>query len=115
MYVDYETLERAFHALRGTADPMLKVWLTLKHMGFAAGTPCIVTSGATAATTLSYHRLFGEVLASERCVIPFSHRDSDLTSAKAEEAARSSIQTNMKKFADGTVTSADPRSYLNFK
>ena len=38
MYVDYETLERAFHALRCTADPMLKVWLTLKHMGFTEAT-----------------------------------------------------------------------------
>jgi 5-methylcytosine-specific restriction protein B len=113
LYVDYETLERAFHSVRGTADPLLKVWLTLKHMGLTPAKPCRVTSGEPAIS--SYDRLFGGVRADNLCVVPFSHRQSDLTSKEAREAARSQIQTNVKKFADGTVSSADPRSFLRFR
>lgn len=107
MYITKETLAQALLDLKGTAHPLLKVWLTIKAMGLEAGKPVLIdTKNSTETLKLLFHS--GDP--SGRFYIPFSPTPSD--EWMKGDASRSIIQTTIKKWFDGTITTVDPRSYL---
>ena len=107
MYITKETLSQALLDLKGTAHPLLKVWLTLKAMGLEADNPVLIdTKNSTETLKLLFHS--GDP--NGRFYIPFSPTPSD--EWMKGDASRSIIQTTIKKWFDGTITTVDPRSYL---
>ena len=56
MYVAEKTLTNALQSLNSTADHMLKIWLTLKHMGLSDKMPPVEID--TNNSTPSLKRLF---------------------------------------------------------
>lgn len=108
MYVSRQTMSRALHALKGTAGPLFKIWMTLKHMGLAEGHPVEVT---TQNSTPNLERLFG-VDGGQEFLIPFSHTDRFKTMKL--DAARSIIQTNVRQWYDSTGTK-DPTHLLDVR
>ena len=107
MYITKETLEQALLDLKGTAHPLLKVWLTIKAMGLEADKPVLID---TKNSTETLKLLFRSGDPSGRFYIPFSPTPSD--EWMKGDASRSIIQTTIKKWFDGTITTVDPRSYL---
>ena len=111
MYVDEETISRALHLLSGTADHMLKIWLTLKHMGLAHGAPPVEID--TVNSDPSLRRLFSYGAPDGRLFVPFAHTSRYATMAR--DAARSIIQTNVRRWqASQSVVGCDPTGYLAF-
>lgn len=110
-FVTVDSLKLALAALRGTADSMLKVWFTLKQMGFTRETPVFVDTMSPSDAVI---RLFGyeSTDIQKEYFVPFSTTRSDLTMGR--DAPRTVIQTNIKKFHDATVQ-YDPRAYLKIE
>ena len=71
MYVNEETLTRALQSLNSTADHMLKIWLTLKHMGLSVGAPPVEVD--TSNSTSSLQRLFSYGASDGGLFVPFAH------------------------------------------
>ena len=111
MYLDNGTITRALHQLNGTADHMLKIWLTLKHMGLAVDTPAVEID--TGNSTPSLRRLFSYGASDNSLFVPFAHT---ARFAKMEaDAARSIIQTNVRRWESSqSVVRNDPTSFLDF-
>ena len=107
MYITKETLAQALLDLKGTAHPLLKVWLTIKAMGLEADKPVLID---TKNSKEALRSLFNSGDPSGRFYIPFSPTPSD--EWMKGDASRSIIQTTIKKWFDGTITTVDPRSYL---
>lgn len=110
-FVSADALKHALVSLRGTADSMLKVWFTLKQMGFDVETSVLVD---TSKPHDSLKKLFSYESSdpAKEFFVPFAAKRSDLTMGR--DAARSVIQTNIKKFHDATV-GFDPRSFLRIE
>jgi 5-methylcytosine-specific restriction protein B len=110
-FVSADALKHALVSLRGTADAMLKVWLTLKQMGFGRQQSVLVD---TSNPQDSLRKLFsyGSSDSTREFFVPFAPSRSDLTMGR--EAARTGIQTNIKKFHDATV-GFDPRAFLRIE
>lgn len=110
-YITAETLSFALSDIKGTADHLLKIWLTLKQMGMTNET------SVTIDTTSSHDalvRLFAYGSPTGDFFIPFAHTDRFMT-MKAD-ADRSIIQTNLNRWAvSGSVVTVDPTSYLEIK
>ena len=70
MYVNDETIARALLSLNGTADHMLKIWLTLKHMGLSVGAHPVQVD--TNNSTPSLQRLFSCGAPDGSFFVPFS-------------------------------------------
>lgn len=105
-FVTEDTLIEALRRLPGTAGQMLRIWLVLKHMGLAPGQPVTIDTQNSLQSGL---RLFG-ALPEGRWFYPLGHTPKGRVSEA--DSPRSIIQTNIKKWHDGTVTQTDPRSYL---
>jgi 5-methylcytosine-specific restriction enzyme B len=103
-YVSQGSIKAAIASLRGTADAMLKVWLTLKVMGLSDGNSVVID---TKNSEQAVSRLFS--YGADDYFVPFATTRSDLKMAR--DAPRSHIQTNIKKFRDRTV-GFDPSAYL---
>jgi 5-methylcytosine-specific restriction protein B len=110
-YVTEESLRHALVALRGTADPMLKVWLTLKQMGFTRENSVLVDTQNPAEAVQALFS-YSSSDPSKEYFVPFATTRSDLTMGR--DASRTIIQTNIKKFHDSTV-GFDPRSFLRIE
>lgn len=107
MYLSKATITQALEDLKGSANPLLKVWLTLKAMGLNASTPVLVD---TTNSKPALKALFNSGDPEGRFYIPFSSTQSDAW--MSGQASRSIIQTTIKKWLDGTITTVDPRGYL---
>ncbi|AOK28678.1 MULTISPECIES: AAA family ATPase [Burkholderia] len=110
-YVSADALKLALVSLRGTADAMLKVWFTLKQMGFKREKSVLVDTGNP---TDAVNALFsyGASDTAKEYFVPFATTRSDLTMGR--DAPRTGIQTNIKKFHDSTV-GFDPRGFLRIE
>ncbi|CAB5114051.1 5-methylcytosine-specific restriction enzyme B [Burkholderia cenocepacia] len=110
-FVTADAIKLALIALRGTADSMLKVWFTIKKMGFTRDRSVLID---TSNPTEAVERLFsyGASDTAKEYFVPFATTRSDLTMGK--DAPRTVIQTNIKKFHDSTV-GFDPRSFLRIE
>ena len=110
-YLDRGSISSAVKNLRGTADAMLKVWLTLKQKGLTEEQSVTIN---TTNSEAELARLFDYFAAdrAKKFFVPFAKTRSELT--LAHDAARSHIQTNIKKFLDGTV-GFDPRAFLKIE
>jgi hypothetical protein len=111
VFVDSRTLSTALTKLYGTAGHLLKIWLTLKHMGLEIdAAPVEVT---TANSTPSLQRLFSYGAADGSFYIPFAHTPRYLT--MKHDASRSIVQTNIQRWASsGSVVTCDPTGFLDF-
>lgn len=108
-YVSKATLERAIRELYGSAGHLLKIWLTLKHMGLAVGREPIEVDTSNSAPALK--RLFGCGASDGRLFVPFAHTPRYLT--MKHDASRSIVQTNIQRWAtSGSVVTCDPTEYL---
>ncbi len=111
-YVNEETLHNALLLLNGTADHMLKIWLTLKHMGLSVGSPPVEIDTSNSAPSL--RRLFSFGAPDHNFFIPFSHTSRYAT--MKHDAARSIIQTNVRRWEDSqSVVGCNPTGYLDFR
>ena len=111
MYVDEETISRALNPLSGTAFHLLKIWLTLKHMGLAEGAPPVELT--TSNPKPSLQRLFSYGAPDGRLFIPFAH--TARYASMAEDSDRSIIQTTARRWqASKSVVQCDPTGYLDF-
>lgn len=108
MYVSADSLRMALQNLYGTAGHLLKIWLTLKHMGLnESGEVELDTSNSTP----SLRRLFDCGAPDQRFYIPFAHTPRYLT--MKHDAARSVIQTTVQRWAtSGSVVTCDPTDFL---
>ena len=112
MYVNETSLASALESLNGTADHMLKIWLTLKHMGLSVGAPPITVD--TSNSTPSLQRLFSYGAADGSFFIPFAH--TARYAKMQHDAARSIIQTNVRRWeASQSLVQYDPTGYLDFE
>lgn len=110
MYVDEKALRQAVRRLYGTAGHLLKIWLTLKHMGLAPGAPAVEVD--TSNSTDSLRRLFSCGASDGSFYIPFAHTPRYLT--MKSDASRSIIQTTIQRWGtSGSVVTCDPTSYLD--
>lgn len=110
-YIAADALKLALVSLRGTADAMLKVWLTIKQMGFTREKPVLVdTSNPSKALDILFSYKSSDP--AKQYFVPFARTPSDLT--MGQDAARTGIQTNIKKFHDSTV-GFDPRAFLHIE
>ena len=108
-FIDRTTLRSALRDLKGTADHLLKIWLTLKHMGMREGVPVKID---TANSTPSLKALFGYGAPDGRLFVPFAHTTRYMT--MASDASRSIIQTTIRRWAtSGSVVTVDPTSFLS--
>ena len=111
MYIDEQTLVRALRSLNGTADHMLKIWLTLKHMGLSIGAPPVAIDTSNSASSLN--RLFSYGAPDDSLFVPFSH--TSRYARMQHDAARSIIQTNVRRWeASQSLVQYDPTGYLDF-
>lgn len=110
MYFTAQTIKHAVRDMRGGADHMLKIWFVLKAMGLSKSNNVIVDTGNS---TPYLKKLFRSGADDGSFFVPFAHT-SRFANMQAD-AARSIIQTNCKKWIDGTVTGVDPTSFLTFK
>src|SRR5436309_6490664 len=110
-YIDGITLNLALEKLYGTAGHLLKIWLTLKHMGLSQdGRPVEIT---TSNSTPSLQRLFSYGAPDNSFYIPFAHTTRYLT--MKYDAARSIVQTTVQRWASsGSVVTCDPTEFLDF-
>ena len=112
MYVDEESLTCALRYLNGTADHMLKIWLTLKHMGLAVGARPVEVD--TTNSTPSLQRLFSYGASDDGFFVPFAH--TARYARMQHDAARSIIQTNVRRWeASQSLVQYDPTGYLDFR
>lgn len=108
-FVTRESLEGALASLWGTANHLLKVWLTLKLMGMRDGSPAVQIT--TVSPTSSLERLFSYGHPDNDYFVPFSH--TLRFSTMKHDAARSIIQTTIRRWKDsGSVVTCDPTGYL---
>ena len=111
MFLDKKTIEKSLHALQGTADHMIKIWLVLKAMGLTKkDSGGVDTSNSSTQLTTLFHSGSPE---GQFCV-PFVSAESKYRFMKRDDS-RSIIQTNVKKWMDGTVSGSDPRPFLKIK
>lgn len=110
MYFTAQTIKHAVREMRDSADHMLKIWFVLKAMGLGKSGNVIVDTGNS---TPYLKRLFRSGADDGSFFVPFAHT-SRFANMQAD-AARSIIQTNCKKWIDGTVTGVDPTSFLTFE
>lgn len=111
MFLDKKTIEKALQALEGTADHMIKIWFVLKAMGLTTKNSVFVdTSNSSDQLKLLFHSGSPD---GQFCV-PFVAAQKKYRFMKGD-ASRSIVQTNVKKWMDGTVSSSDPRSLLDIK
>ena len=103
-----ESIRDSLHSLRGTADHMIKIWFTLKHMGLVEGGGSIEVTTANSKESLD--QLFSCRHPDGKYLIPFA--TTARFNTMMSDASRSIIQTNMKKWDDGTNTGADPTDFL---
>lgn len=109
MYLSSETIESAVQKLVGTAEHMLKIWLTLKEMGLTESSPVTID---TSNSTDALNRLFG-IGDTKRFFVPFSH--TSRFAFMKTDASRSIIQTTIVRWAEsGSVVTVDPSEYLDF-
>jgi 5-methylcytosine-specific restriction enzyme B len=110
MFVSEPTLRSALQRLYGTAGHLLKIWLTLKHMGLAEDRPPVEID--TANSTASLKRLFGCGSQNGDFYVPFAHTKRMVT--MKSDASRSIIQTNIQRWAtSGSVVTCDPTEFLS--
>lgn len=108
MYISKDTLKQAMHDLQGKADHMIKIWLVLKQMGLTPANSVYIN---TKNSTNALKTLFRSGSPDGRFCIPFVSPSSKYRFLQPD-ASRSIIQTNIKKWKDGTVSGSDPTSYL---
>ena len=90
---------------------MLKIWLTLKHMGLSVGAHPVQVD--TNNSTPSLQRLFSCGAADGSFFVPFSH--TARYARMQHDAARSIIQTNVRRWeASQSLVQYDPTGYLDF-
>lgn len=111
MFIDAETLQGALLLLQGKADHMIKIWLVLKGMGLTKDSPIKVNTSNSKGTL---KQLFCSGAPDGQFCVPFAPVPSRWRFMKSD-AARSIIQTNLKKWMDGTVTGSDPTGYLQIE
>ena len=110
MYVTGTCLSEALQRLYGSAGHLLKIWFTLKHMGFREGAEGIAID--TSNSTPSLRRLFAYGAADQGFYVPFAHTPRYLT--MKHDAARAIIQTNVQRWAtSGSVVTCDPTDFLS--
>jgi len=110
-YVTAACLEDALVRLHGQADHLLKIWLTLKHMGLAVGGAAIEIDTGNSQPSLD--RLFGFGHPDGDFFVPFAH--TARYSTMKHDAARSIIQTTVQRWASsGSVVTCNPEDYLDF-
>lgn len=108
-YVTAGALSVALKDLKGTANHLLKIWLTLKQMGMKDGTPVQVT---TSSPDDALKRLFGYRHPEGQYYVPLAHTVRFLT--MKGDASRSIIQTTLRRWeSSGSVVTVDPTSYLD--
>lgn len=111
VFVNKATLRRSLERMYGTAGHLLKIWLTLKQMGLAAGAPPVEVT--TSNSTPSLQRLFSYGAPDNGFYVPFAHTPRYLV--MKHDAARSIIQTNIQRWASsGSVVTCDPTEFLDF-
>lgn len=110
-FVSADAVKLALVSLRGTADAMLKVWLTIKQMGFTRERFVLVDT-SNPADSVSTLFAYGADDSAKEYFVPFATTRSDLTMGR--DAPRTGIQTNIKKFHDSTV-GFDPRAFLRIE
>lgn len=89
---------------------MLKIWFVLKAMGLTRSQDIVVD---TSNSTPFLKKLFRSGDPTGSFFVPFAH--TERFAFMKSDAARSIIQTNCKKWIDGTVTGVNPTSFLNFR
>lgn len=110
MYVTASSLQSALQRLYGSAGHLLKIWFTLKHMGFREGAEGVAID--TSNSTPSLRRLFAYGAADQGFYVPFAHTPRYLT--MKHDAARAIIQTNVQRWAtSGSVVTCDPTDFLS--
>ena len=110
-YVTKATLQEALEQLQGTAGHLLKIFLTLKHMGLHAGGQPVTID--TSNSTPSLERLFACGDAGGRMFVPFAHTKRYAT--MMSDASRSIVQTTIQRWAtSGSVVTCDPTGFLDF-
>jgi 5-methylcytosine-specific restriction enzyme B len=109
-YIDKRTLRDALAHLYGTANHLLKIWLTLKQMGFGEGKPPVVVT--TSSPDAALNRLFDFGSQEGNLYVPFAHTSRFLT--MEGDAGRSIIQTNIQRWkTSGSVVTCDPTGFLD--
>lgn len=112
-FVDGESLSTALERLHGTADHMLKVWLTLKQAGMAEGKPVSVTTTAPVIVG-ALQRLFAYGEPSGRLFVPFAHTKRFKTIK--HDASRSIIQTTVRRWLSSqSVVGVDPTAFIDIE
>lgn len=107
-FVSEEALVTALERLKGTANHLLKIWLTLKQMGMSSENPVYVT---TSSPNSALKRLFSYGDPGSKHYVPFAATKRFLT--MASDADRSIIQTTIQRWlSSGSVVTADPTSYI---
>src|SRR5262249_13165530 len=102
-------LKIALSKMYGTAGHLLKIWLTLKHMGLSPESSVEID---TSNSTPSLQRLFSYGARDGGFYIPFAHTPRYLT--MKHDAARSIIQTTIQRWAtSGSVVTCDPTEFLD--
>lgn len=108
-YIAATSISHAIERLHGTAHHLLKIWLTLKQMGMASGSPVLVN---TSSPTPALQELFSFGHKEGDFFVPFAHTVRFKT--MQHDAARSVIQTNCRNWKNGTIVSCDPTEFLEF-
>lgn len=110
VFVNRATLRLAIEKLCGTAGHLLKIWLTLKHMGLSPGAAPVEVD--TSNSTPSLQRLFSFGAPDGGFYIPFAHTPRYLT--MKHDASRSIVQTTIQRWAtSGSVVTCDPTEFLD--
>jgi 5-methylcytosine-specific restriction protein B len=111
VFVNAATLSLALERMYGTAGHLLKIWLTLKHMGLSPDAPPVEVT--TSNSTPSLQRLFSFGSPDGNFYIPFAHTPRYLM--MKHDASRSIVQTNIQRWASsGSVVTCDPTAFLDF-
>ena len=111
MFLDINTIAIAMQDLQGTADHMIKIWFVLKAMGLTKSKGVYVD---TSNSSPQLKALFHSGSQDGKFCIPFV--DSTIKYRFMQhDASRSIVQTNIKKWMDGTVSGSDPRSFLDIR
>jgi len=109
VFVNGPTLRLALERMFGTAGHLLKIWLTLKHMGLSPGAAPVEVD--TSNSTPSLQRLFSCGAPDGSFYIPFAHTPRYLT--MKHDASRSIVQTTIQRWAtSGSVVTCDPTEFL---
>jgi 5-methylcytosine-specific restriction enzyme B len=109
-FVSSNCLSEALQRLYGSAGHLLKIWLTLKHMGLREGGADVAID--TSNSTPSLCRLFAYGAPDGGFYVPFAHTQRYLT--MKHDAARAIIQTNVQRWAtSGSVVTCDPTDFLS--